>query len=124
LPRLAVQVPSIAPPMAESPPAERSLPPLDLAAFHAPLWVVPPPPPPPAAPAPPPPPLKLQLIAIVREGEGYKAALYDPDQDKLFIVGTGERIAGRIIEEVRAGDLTIQDHGISRTLALKSEGQP
>jgi hypothetical protein len=110
--------------MAESPPAERSLPPLNLAAFRAPLWVVPPPPPVAAAPPPPPPPLKLQLVAIVREGEVCKAALYDPDQDKLFIVGKGERIAGRIIEEVRAGDLTIRDHGVNRTLALKTEGQP
>lgn len=121
LPRPKFTTPDLTPATTESP-AERVLPPLDLAAFRAPLWVAPPPPPVAAAPPPPPPPLKLQLIAIVREAEVYKAALYDPDQDKLFIVGKGETIAGRTIEEVRAGDLTLKDNGISRTLALKTEG--
>jgi hypothetical protein len=106
-------------------PARLALTPLDLAAFRAPLWVAPPPPPPapaPPAPAPPPPPLKLQLLAVVSEGGVYKAALYDPDADRITIAGPGDTIAGRTIKEVRAGDVTLTDGGKPRTLSLRPEG--
>jgi hypothetical protein len=116
-----VEVPSIEAPAIE-PSRRASLPALDLAAFRAPLWVAQPPPPPPPAPAPAPPPLRLQLVAIVQEHAVYKAALYDPDQDRLLIVGTGESVAGRMVEQVAAGTVTIRDHGLARMLSLKSEG--
>ena len=103
-------------------PQDPGVPPLDLAAFHAPLWVAQPGPPPPPAPAPPPAPMRLQLIAIVRESGAFKAALYDPDQDRLVIAGRGESIAGREIRDVRAGDVMLLDAGQSRTLSLKPEG--
>jgi hypothetical protein len=124
LPTPAIDEPSMEVKPGDAKPA-KVVPPIDLAAFHAPLWVAPPPPPAPPAPTPPAPPLRLQLIAILREGEGtpsYKAAIYDPDQDKLLIVGKGETIAGHLIEDVRAGDLTLKDNGNSRTLSLKDEG--
>jgi hypothetical protein len=120
MPREQVEAPSIEP--VATPQQHDGAPaPLDLAAFNAPLWVAPPPLPPPApvVAAPPKPPLKLQLIAIVREGEARKAAIYDPDQDRLFIVGKGDSIAGRVIEEVRASDLTLTDNGAKATLALR-----
>jgi hypothetical protein len=120
LPRERVEAPSTDP-VAAPQQHDDAPPPVDLAAFNAPLWVAPPPPPAPApvVAAPPKPPLKLQLIAIVREGEARKAAIYDPDQDRLFIVGKGDSVAGRVIEEVRASDLTLTDNGGKATLALR-----
>jgi hypothetical protein len=104
------------------PTVELALAPLDQSAFRAPLWVAPPPPPPPAAPVPPPPPLKLQLLAVLREGDTFKAALYDPDADTIIVAGPGDTVAGRRVEQVRAGDVTLKDNGLSRVLSLKPEG--
>jgi hypothetical protein len=99
--------------------------PLDLAAFRAPLWVAPPAPPAPVAAAPPPPPLKLQLIAILSENGQYKAALYDPDSDRLTVVGAGNTIGGRRIERVGKSDVVVMDGALARTLALRTEeGRP
>lgn len=123
LPAVHVDTPRIeAGPPAPEP--TRTVEPLDTAAFRTPLWVAQPPPPPPPAPAPPPPPLRLQLVAIVREGDVYKAALYDPDQDRLLVVGAGERIGSRLVEEVSAGEVTLKDGALTRTLALREENRP
>lgn len=100
---------------------------LDLDAFRVPVWVAPTPPPAPEKPALPPPPLKLQLLAIIREGESYKAALYDPDADKVLVVAAGETLgAGRAVEAVTATAVSVRDAGGRgvRTLALRDEGKP
>lgn len=100
---------------------------LDLDAFRVPVWVAPTPPPAPEKPAPPLPPLKLQLLAIIREGEVYKAALYDPDADKVLVVAAGETLgAGRAVEAVTATAVSVRDAGGRgvRTLALRDEGKP
>jgi hypothetical protein len=91
---------------------------LDVEAFRAPLWLVaaPPPPPPPAPP--PPQPLKLQLLAILNEGGVYKAAIYDPDSDKLFVAATGESAAGRKIERIGTNSIDLRDGDRMSTLAL------
>lgn len=99
--------------------------PLDVKAFETPVWTiaaapqppVPPPPPPPA-----PPPLKLQLIGIIKEAEVYKAVIYDPDTNKLFVVASGESAAGHTVERVIADSITIKDGPLVRTLALKTGG--
>ena len=109
----------IATPAAHDGPAQ---PALDTAAFRAPLWVTPPAPPPPPGPTPPPPPLRLQLIAILKEGAEYRAALYDPDADALTVVGAGDTIAGRTVERIGAADLSLKDHGLTRTLSLRTDG--
>jgi hypothetical protein len=106
---------------ADSPPPA----PLDVKAFETPVWTIaaapqpaaPPPPPPPA-----PPPLKLQLIGIIREAEVYKAVIYDPDTNKLFVVASGEAAAGHTVERVVADSITIKDGALVRTLALKTGG--
>jgi hypothetical protein len=103
------------------PPAPRLVA-LDVAAFKAPLWVAPVPPPP-AVVAPPLPPLRLRLLAIVKEESGLKALLYDPDSDSLLSVGAGDtagtgRAGGRIVTEVTAVSVRIQDAGTVRTLSL------
>ncbi|MBX3359541.1 MAG: hypothetical protein KF745_14065 [Phycisphaeraceae bacterium] len=115
---------------------------LDQAAFHAPLWVAPPPPPappsPPPAPPPepPPPPMRLQLLAIVADGGGdsksptagapsLRAVLYDPDADRLLVLGQGEQAtAGYTIDRVSERLVELRDarppHAV-RTLALDAE---
>ncbi len=100
---------------------DRRLVALDSAAFRVPLWIVEPAPPTAPSPVvtPPPPPLRLQLLAIVKEGVGYKAAIYDPDSDKLQIVSAGERIGtGRTVDVVNKSSVTIRDENGLRTLAL------
>jgi hypothetical protein len=78
-----------------------------------------PPPPPPA----PPPPLKLQLLAIVREGGEYKAAVYDPDAGRMVIVGAGESVAGRGVASVAADAIELRDGAGVRRLALAEGGR-
>lgn len=106
--------------------AKRQVASLDLAAFRIPLWVAEPAPPAPSAPlapAAPPPPLKLRLLAIIHEGEIYKAAVYDPDSDKILVVAAGEKIGIRNVDKVDKSTLTLQDHTGKRVLALKAGGQ-
>lgn len=42
--------------------------------------------------APPPKPPRLQLIGIIDDGRQLRAALYDPEADRLLIVATGDRV--------------------------------
>jgi hypothetical protein len=108
-------------------PAKKHAASLDLAAFRAPIWVaeVPPPPPPAPVPAPPPPPpIKLQLLAIIREADVYKAAVYDPDSDRTLVVAAGEKVGTRTVEQVDAAKLTLRDAAGTRILALKEGGTP
>jgi len=114
-------IPAVSGPL--SPPKPK---PLNLAAFGAPLWVVPPPPPTPVVPAPPTP-LKVQLIAIVSDQAGRAALLYDPEQDKLVTVHEGDPIQGRTIERITSAHVRIRDKASAQTLALGSDtggGQP
>lgn len=98
----------------------------DINAFRAPLWIAPPPPPPAAPviaakPEPPPPPLKLQILAIVRDGETDRALLYDPDTDKPIWVSSGQSIGTRTVEHVTAEGVEIREGKLLRTLALRSD---
>ena len=70
----------------------------------------------------PPLPLRLQLIAIVRDGEAFKAAVYDPDADRILVVAVGDSIAGRTVEQVRSADVTVRDGTRSRLLSLRTDG--
>lgn len=117
---------SIPAPLEETPETTASSPmrvALDVDAFRAPIWVQPPPSEP-APDAPPPQPLKIQLLAILRDGEVYRAALYDPDADRLFVAATGEAVAGRVIERVTADSVGLLDRGEVRTLSLAAGGTP
>ncbi len=101
--------------------------PLDLAAFETPLWLAPPPPPPTeiaAKPPPPPPPLKLELLGILREGESYRAVVYDPETDKVTVLSSGDTLAGRTVGRITAETVAIKDGAGTRTLTLKTEAKP
>ncbi len=93
--------------------------PLDVKAFETPVWTIaaaPQPPAPPPPPPPAPPPLKLLLIGIIKEAEVYKAVIYDPDTNKLFVVASGQDAAGHTIDRVAADAITIKDGSLVRTL--------
>lgn len=111
-----------APSPATAPPAVATL---DQAAFRVPIWIAPPLPPAPVqAVAPPPlPPLKLQLLAIMHDGRVYRAALYDPDSDRLIVVAAGERVGARTVDLVAPDSVRLRDESGVRTLSLK-EGSP
>jgi hypothetical protein len=105
-----------------------ALPPIDLAAFHTPLWVAPPPPPPvtiaaspppPPPPPPPLPPLKWQLLAIVHHGQGYRAIVYDPDSDKVLTLAEGDESGPRRIARVTPTSIDVRDTAGLRTLSLR-----
>lgn len=111
-------------------PADRALPAepprlaLDLAAFHAPLWVAPPAPSDTGAKdkaPPPPPPLKLQILAIVTDADGRRALLYDPDTDKPIWVHAGQPLGTRTVEAVTAEGVELREGTVLRTLALRTD---
>jgi hypothetical protein len=122
-----------------APPSESSAPhleapPLNLAAFDAPLWREPvlaaaePVPPSAPPPPPPPPPLKLQLLGIVGEPSGdtitYRAALYDPDSDRIIVVTSGDTVAGRTVTTVEAGSVALALGTTTHTLLLRPDRPP
>ena len=125
-----VETPQIAATEALSPATTRAA--LDLSAFNAPLWVTPSPPPtviaaPAPPPPPPPPPLRWQLLAIVREGSGYKALVYDPETDKVLSLAEGDESGPRRIARIASASMDVQDPSGVRTLALRDPaggGQP
>ncbi len=117
-----VQTPVISPPEV----ATKQVAALDLAAFRVPLWVAepaPPPPPEPVVAVTPPPPLNLQLLAIVREGQVYKAAVYDPDLDRILVVAAGEKVGTRSVQRVDKATMTLRDETGERVLLLKAGGE-
>lgn len=107
----------------------RPIEPFNLAAFDAALWTAPPPirtvaAAPPALP--PPPPLKLQLLGIFQVEKGdsaasYRALLYDPEQDKVVIVASGDSIAQHTVDSVGRHAVTFRDTAGVRTLALRPD---
>ncbi|HYE63787.1 MAG TPA: hypothetical protein VD997_17480 [Phycisphaerales bacterium] len=105
-------------------PAETPAPPLELAAFQTPVWTVAEPikeaaaPPPPA----PTPPLKVQLIGILKEGDSYKAVLYDPETNKVQVVAAGEDVQGRKVARIAADIVSIQNGRGMQMLTLKNQG--
>lgn len=116
--------------------------PLDFAAFDASAFhasadsvralaaamVVPPPvvPPTPL----PPPALKFQLLGIskdradFRDGSStYRAVLYDPDTDRLYVVATGQQVLGHEVTRVSAIDVAIVNGDSIQTFTTRGDGR-
>lgn len=101
--------------------------PLDRDAFAALIWNPPPAPPRAAESAPTAStaqPLRLQLIGIARDtGPGgdqvLRAAIYDPDTDKLHIVAEGERIGAVTVLAVEPGVVRLENGGRTSELRLR-----
>ncbi|MEK6701644.1 MAG: hypothetical protein AABZ53_05230 [Planctomycetota bacterium] len=105
-------------------------------AFSATLWVTPPPPVSPIVVQKQViPPLKLQLLGISRDtpipGEPsvLRAALFDPDSDRLLIVSAGEKITTKGSVVLTVASLTVDaieifDGESTRKLSLKEDRRP
>lgn len=94
---------------------------MNLPAFEAKLWVVPPRPvevaaiPPPSPPTPPPP-LKLQLVAIVRDGseaasdsDVLRAVLFDPEANKVHKLAAGATIQRYKVQSISSDVVELMD---------------
>lgn len=101
--------------------------PFNAAAFHVPIWVSPAkeeaiadasPPPPPA------PPVRFQLVAVIRGERGHKAVLYDPDTDRLIVLGENQSSRGLTATRVTPTSVDLSDDTGVRMLALRSTGEP
>ncbi len=65
-------------------------------------------------------PLRIQLIAIIDEGDGrLRAALYDVERDRLLIVANGDRVGGHTVTSVAAGGVELTDGRSATRLALR-----
>jgi len=103
--------------------------PLDRAAFAAAIWNPPAAPEHPAATverATPVPPPKLQLIGIVHDTDRggavlLRAALYDPDTDKLHLVASGERVGAVTVASIESGVVSLESAGRMSRLALRDD---
>ncbi len=102
---------------------------LDRAAFAASIWNPPPALERTAEQAPTrqhPPPLRLQLIGIARDaGPGgdqvLRAALYDPDTDRLHILAEGERVGAVTVIAVEPGVVRLESGGRTAELRLRRD---
>ena len=93
----------------------------DQGAFAVRLWI----PPPEARNAlaaertpPPPKPPRLQLIGIIDDGRQLRAALYDPEADRLLIVGDGDHVKQHTIT-ITADAVELADGRIIHRLTLR-----
>lgn len=99
---------------------------LAASAFDVPLWTITPPPeptPPPPAP-PPPPPLKLQLLGISSDPAApgsFRAALFDPEANRVLVAARGDTVAGRTVAAIDAGAVRFVAGSTVQTLSLSEE---
>ena len=128
---LRLDGPATKAPVTAETPAPVAILPLNLAAFDAPVWLVPralEPPPIAGNPPPPPPPLKLQLLGVSvqssADGPIYRAVLYDPDIDAICVAAAGEVVAGRRVTRVTASDVTLALGAVEQILALRPDQPP
>ena len=64
-------------------------------------------------------PFRLRLVGITREDGELFAALYDPDQDRLFVVRDGDRVARYRVEGVTLAGVTLSEGNAQRELLLQ-----
>lgn len=117
-----------APDLASAPEAEPPPPPddaFDLACFGVALWVEPPAPEPRRAPAESAARAasRVQLLAIVTEttpsgAPRYRAAVYDPDQDRIVFVTDGDTVGAHAVRAVDASGMTLAASGTETRIDL------
>ncbi len=64
-------------------------------------------------------PFRLRLVGITREDGELFAALYDPDQDRLFVVRNGDSVARYRVEGVTLAGVTLSEGDAQRELLLQ-----
>lgn len=106
--------------------------PLDTTAFNIALWNPPPPAPPPEEeskqnktteqPPAPPSQLDVQLVAIVRDGDQRRAALYDASTERLAIFAEGQALeSGPVVTAVTDVHVDLEASGRRYRLTLRAE---
>lgn len=65
---------------------------------------------------------RLQLLGIARDGERLVAALYDPDENRVHLVGDGETVAGVEVRKVEDRRVLLARGDRTRMLALRTVG--
>jgi hypothetical protein len=70
--------------------------------------------------------VRLQLLAITSDGTALRAVLYEPETDRLHIVGDGQTVSGRTVDRVLADGVAFRDDrgGGVLTLSLNPGGAP
>ena len=61
---------------------------------------------------------RFQLIGIINDGGPLKAALYDPDTDRLLIVTSGDRIKQHTVTAISAEMIEMSDGRSTTRLTL------
>jgi hypothetical protein len=102
---------------------------LAAAPFEACLWHVPELPAEPApanrpSSPPQPRPAALELVSIIHEPQGLRAALFDPQSDRLLIVAQGERAGAQIVTAIRADAVELSEGPLISILKLAEEEEP
>ncbi len=123
-------------PHQESAPQIAHAPPMDASVYDQNLWHVPPQGSSPAAeqattipttpPPTPPATINLTLVAIVqddRDGGRWRAALYDPVEQRLVLAASDDRVGRVIVREVTDRTVLLELSGRERLLALE-DGAP
>ena len=97
----------------------------DESAFKAAIWVEPPAPSiEPPTKTPPPVHVRLTLIGIVQRTDPVThervrfAALYDPDEGRLYMARDGERIGSQLVESITDSEVVVSTNGRQTTLEL------
>lgn len=121
--------PRILPPPPDAPEAPAA-PALNIAAFDAQLWCVPPPPMVKAPEPPPPPevPLRLKLIGIMheeREGAAIDlAVLYDADSNRLLFAECGQKLGRHTVTRISESGVELTTGRARQTLLLDERTKP
>lgn len=64
-------------------------------------------------------PLRLQLIGIIHEDGQLLAALYDPDEDRMLIVTSGQTVKGHEITAITAKTVELSSGELKHELRLE-----
>jgi hypothetical protein len=65
--------------------------------------------------------MPLQLIGIINEAGQLKAALYDPQTDRVLIVTSGDRIGQHTITQISASTVELSDGRFTSRLKLRED---
>jgi len=65
--------------------------------------------------------MRLQLIGIINEAGQLKAALYDPQTDRVLIVTSGDRVGQHTITQISASTVELSDGRFTSRLKLRED---
>ena len=66
-------------------------------------------------------PLRLQLVGIIDDGQSLRAAVYDPETDRLLILASGERVQKHTVTSITADAIELANGRSSHRLTLREK---